>query len=102
MQFNELVLGIVGISASASVVKSYIAYRLKVLEARVQKAAEPHRAMHSELNELKKSVESLRDVTTQYDMSFDTALHRIESRVGNLEQRVTAVEGSPNTVNAGR
>lgn len=40
-----------------------------------------------ELRELKKQVAELRDTTTQYDMSFDAALQRMESRVASVEQR---------------
>lgn len=36
---------------------------------------------------LREEVRSLRDTTTQYDMSFDTALHRMEQRVESLERR---------------
>ncbi len=37
---------------------------------------------------LREEFKALRDTTTQYDVSFDTALRRLESRVGHLEQRV--------------
>ena len=51
-------------------------------------------ALAQELKELKKQVEELRDTTTRYDMSFDTALQRIESRVSNVEQRVSGMESA--------
>jgi hypothetical protein len=50
----------------------------------------------SELQEMKRQIAELRDTTTRYDMSFDTALQRIESRVGTVEQRVQTIEQSPN------
>lgn len=34
---------------------------------------------------LRKEVDQLRDTTTRYDLSFDTALQRLEARVGYLE-----------------
>jgi hypothetical protein len=34
---------------------------------------------------LRKEVEQLRDTTTRYDLSFDTALQRLEARMGHLE-----------------
>ena len=36
---------------------------------------------------LRRQMESLRDTTTQYDISFDTALQRMESRVNHIEQQ---------------
>ncbi|HEV2474184.1 MAG TPA: hypothetical protein VGS41_16020, partial [Chthonomonadales bacterium] len=44
-------------------------------------------AMRSEIDALRTQVTSLRDTTTQYDLSFDTALHRIESRIDRVEQQ---------------
>jgi cell division protein FtsI/penicillin-binding protein 2 len=41
---------------------------------------------------LRREVAQLRDTTTQYDVSFDAALQRLESRVANLETRTRALE----------
>lgn len=41
----------------------------------------------AEIAELRQELQSLRDTTTQYDLSFDTALQRLERRVEVLEQR---------------
>ena len=38
--------------------------------------------------ELRKEMAALRDTTTQYDMSFDTALKRLESRMDNVEGKL--------------
>jgi hypothetical protein len=46
------------------------------------------------MRDLKRQIEELRDTTTKYDMSFDTALQRIESRVSNVENRVSGIESS--------
>jgi hypothetical protein len=45
-----------------------------------------------ELQSLKQQMAELRDTTTRYDMSFDAALQRIESRVGSIEGRVSTLE----------
>ena len=45
-----------------------------------------------ELTALKQQIAELRDTTTRYDMSFDSALQRIESRVGHEEGRVNGIE----------
>jgi hypothetical protein len=47
-----------------------------------------------EIRRVRDDVASLRDTTTKYDLSFDTALQRIESRVSHLESRVGVVEAS--------
>lgn len=45
-----------------------------------------------ELEEIKRQISSLRDTTTGYDISFDTALQRLEGRMNTVEDRVTKVE----------
>ncbi len=55
-------------------------------------------AMLAELEEIKQPMASLRDTTTRYDMSFDTALQRLESRMSNMEERLTNAERSQNSV----
>ena len=42
------------------------------------------------IESVRRELTELRDTTTRYDMSFDTALQRLESRIGNLESRSTA------------
>jgi hypothetical protein len=37
------------------------------------------------IESLRQEVAELRDTTTRYDLSFDTALQRMESRIGHLE-----------------
>ena len=46
----------------------------------------------SEIRQLRQQVAELRDTTTRYDMSFDAALQRLESRVGHLETQQRALE----------
>ena len=56
----------------------------------------------NELQQLKRQVQELRDVTTQYDMSFDNALHRVEGRMAGVEQRLQAVEERSDSVQMNR
>ncbi len=44
-------------------------------------------ALREEVALLRKEMHDLRDTTTQYDLSFDTALQRLESRVNQIEQQ---------------
>ncbi len=50
-------------------------------------------AVLDELKALREQIAELRESTTRYDVSFDTALQRIEGRMSAVEQRVSAVEG---------
>jgi len=53
----------------------------------------------AELRKVRQEVEELRDTTTRFDLSFDTAIQRLESRVEHLE-RNAAVTGA-SAVNQG-
>ena len=44
-------------------------------------------AVRQELTALRKQMSELRDTTTQYDLSLDTALQRMERRVEHVEQQ---------------
>ena len=44
-------------------------------------------ALRAEIAALRAQVTDLRDTTTQYDLSFDTALQRMERRVEQMEQQ---------------
>lgn len=53
------------------------------------------------LDSLRREIADLRDTTTRYDLSFDSALQRLESRVANLEQssrRISSVESPEQSV----
>jgi predicted nucleic acid-binding Zn-ribbon protein len=43
--------------------------------------------VREELAALRQQIDDLRDTSTQYDLSFDTALQRMERRVEHLEQQ---------------
>ncbi|MCW3100699.1 MAG: hypothetical protein JWL77_6317 [Chthonomonadaceae bacterium] len=44
-------------------------------------------ALRAEISALRTQIMELRDTTTQYDLSFDTALQRMERRVEQMEQQ---------------
>ena len=62
---------------------------------RMQSGAQGNSVVVEEMQKLKQQVAELRDTTTRYDISFDAALQRIESRVGHLENKVSAIEQAP-------
>ena len=68
------------------------AHQRKLIEMRMG-SAQFDRGLAEEVRKLQEQVAELRDTTTRYDLSFDTALQRIEGRVSAVEQNVAAIQG---------
>ena len=54
------------------------------------------------VEELRREVAELRDTSTRYDVSFDSALQRLEGRIGGLERRVGPADGARESIEARR
>jgi uncharacterized protein YlxW (UPF0749 family) len=67
-------------------------HKRKMEELRLRGEQQIAAQTQAALDSLRAEMAALRDTTTEYDMSFDTALRRIESRVERVEQRVGQVE----------
>src|SRR5262245_41546216 len=50
--------------------------------------------LRASVEALQQEVRALRETSTQYDLSFDAALQRMEQRMENVERRVQAVEAN--------
>jgi len=70
-------------------------HRRKMEEIRSSRDARIAEQTQAALVELRREIESLRDTTTQYDVSFDTALQRIDSRLNGMEARLRTLEHAP-------
>jgi hypothetical protein len=70
-------------------------HRRKVLEMQLQLRNQGDSGIRAEIEALKQEVRSLRDTTMQYDLSFDTALQRMDHRVEGLERRIQSVNSEP-------
>src|SRR5204862_3099875 len=81
-------------------IKTY--HRRKMEELRIKQRSEIDGDTKEAIEALRKEMAALRDTTTQYDVSFDTALSRIESRVAHLERRMNESERETQTVRAGQ
>ena len=68
-------------------VSSVLKHQRKMLELKAKTGYVQSDTSSNELRELTRQIAELRDTTTRYDMSFDSALQRLESRVGNLENK---------------
>src|SRR5438132_1012954 len=73
-------------------------HQRKMAEMRVKSGSSGDQTLMSELLQLKAQIAEMRDSTTKYDLSFDAALQRIESRVGHLESRISTIEQETSSV----
>jgi|SRR5579884_3080211 len=76
----------------------WTSHRRKMLEMQMRLRNEGDAGVRAAVDALREEVRTLRDTTTQYDLSFDTALQRMERRVEGLERRVNEMDTS-NTTN---
>jgi hypothetical protein len=91
MMGPEIVIPVTGIICLFGL-PIWTSHQRKMMELRLRVNQEGDQSVLTELQSLRAQMTDLRDTTTRYDMSFDAALQRIESRVGHLETRVAAVE----------
>ena len=61
------------------------------VEAMKHQSIQGRGELASTVETLKREVAQLRDTTTRYDMAFDTALERLESRVSHVEKSPRAI-----------
>ncbi|HXG23576.1 MAG TPA: hypothetical protein VNJ09_03395 [Chthonomonadales bacterium] len=73
---------------STPIVAVLASHHRKVLELKLKAREQADQNVLAELRELKRQMIELRDTTTRYDVSFDTALQRLEGRVRLLEARL--------------
>jgi hypothetical protein len=84
------VLGVFGIP----IVAIWTGHRQKVLEMQLQLRQKGDASVHASIEALREEVRQLKDTTMQYDLSFDSALQRMEQRVDGVERRVNEVSGN--------
>jgi hypothetical protein len=75
-------------------------HRRKLEEIRAKQKVDIAEETRAAIDALRREVAALRDTSTQYDVSFDTALNRLDSRMAHLAQRVRSVENEVNSVQA--
>ena len=76
----------------ATVSGIWASHRRKALELQLRLRGEGSGNVRAEMEALQQEMRTLRDTTMQYDLSFDTALQRIEQRVENIERRAISPE----------
>ena len=82
-------IGLVAVSLifGIPIVKIWTDHQRQVLELKLKLSSMGDNGLRSELEALRQEVRSLRDTSMQYDLSFDTALQRMEQRVERIEGR---------------
>jgi hypothetical protein len=63
-------------------------HQRKMVELQLRLRNEGDTTVRASVDALREEVRQLRDTSMQYDLSFDTALQRMEKRVEGLERRV--------------
>jgi len=82
----------------------WTSHRRKMEEMRQMRQSSIGKEIQAEFAAVRKEIQSLRDTTMQYDLSFDTALQRMEARVAGLERRSSLGQddSTPASLNVGR
>ncbi len=91
---GEEITGLVcGVLAMCIPIVAIIAWhQQRTMEMRLKMGGPADPKLVNEMSELKAQMAALRDTSTQYDISFDAALQRIENRVATLEGRVNRLD----------
>ena len=90
-----IIFGVLGVFGSPiAIVYLWTRHRQKMAE--INKGGGGSGSVHLEIEALRSEIRSLRDTTMQYDLSFDTALQRLEGRMENTERRLQAGEADQN------
>lgn len=74
------------------IIGMFLKHQRHMAELRMNALGKADESLVTELQEMKRQMTELRDTTTRYDMSFDSALQRMESRLSHVEQRISLVE----------
>ena len=77
-------------------------HQRKLAEIKARMTSGLSAEVRAELNEIKEQLASLRETTTRFDMAFDAALTRLESRMDDVDARTASLRsaGSGNSVGA--
>jgi predicted nucleic acid-binding Zn-ribbon protein len=67
-------------------------HRRKMLELQIRLKNESTDNTQQSMNALREEMRALRDNTMQYDLSFDTAIQRMEQRMQAIERKTSQVE----------
>ena len=72
-------------------ISAYFRHTRKMLELKLAHNNSLDNNMAAELRSIKDQLVDLRDTTTRFDMSFDAALQRLETRLTSVETRTSSM-----------
>lgn len=96
MPFLAVPLAFLGLIFAVPILAIVTYHKRKMMEIKLAGVQKSDQAMIERIEAVRRELAQLRDTATQYDVSFDTALHRIETRVTSIDLRVTAIEQKSN------
>src|SRR2546423_11385974 len=99
-RFGAEVVQIAIIAGAATIVAAILIGTrawIKVTQIQADAQKQGDKEALAAVNALRMEVADLRDTATRYDVSFDTALQRIEARVGHLENARIAARAAEST-----
>jgi hypothetical protein len=76
-------------------------HQRRILEMKLRMQNQGDSSLRAEVEALRQEVRALRDTSTQYDLSFDSALQRMEKRIEGVERRTVTSSTDGNTINVG-
>jgi 23S rRNA maturation-related 3'-5' exoribonuclease YhaM len=89
IQWSQAFVMVIGLPIVSTVFISVVAmsqhHRRKMAELKIKEHKVAAEDVRAEIESLRQEMKNLRDVTTQYDLSFDTTLQQVERRVSQLE-----------------
>lgn len=90
MTFPEAITIIIGLPVAGAIFLPTVAmnmyHKRKMEELRQKEQRLVSADILSEFEKIRTEIRELRDVTMQYDLSFDTALQQVEHRLAHLER----------------
>ena len=96
MGFGETLVSMFGVmfvfGAPVVLVRTILAHKQKMRELEVRGINGSDSSLRAEIEAMRHEMRSLRDTTTQYDLSFDTALQNMEKKVEILNRKLLLIE----------
>ncbi len=100
---GEVMIVFVGMMGVMGLTAILTEHHKNITKLRLQQTKQGDANTEATLQALREEVRALRDTSMQYDLSFDTALQRMEQRMSSVERRMNQVEaGEPQKLGIGQ
>ena len=96
MGFGETLVAICGVvfvfGGPVALIHTILAHKHKMRELEVRGIQGSDSTLRAEIEAMRQEMRNLRDTTTQYDLSFDTALQNMEKKVEILNRKLLLID----------